>query len=56
MRFNIYYTDIHDVDEDMTTMSVYGGYWVYGDAAGIACRRTTDNPLNMSIALVASKK
>ena len=47
------YTDMHDVDEDRTTVSVYGGYWVYGDAVGVTCRRTTD-PLNIIYANVAS--
>ena len=33
-----YYTDAHNVDEDMTTISVQGGSWNYGTATGITQR------------------
>ena len=33
-----YYTDPHDVDEEMRTISIQGGYWVDHTAAGITHR------------------
>ena len=33
-----YYTDIHDVDEDVRTVSHQGGHWYYETAAGVAYR------------------
>ena len=33
-----YYTDQHNVDEDMTTIVRQGGLWAYGDWDGIARR------------------
>ena len=33
-----YYTDSHDVDEDMMTVSEQGGRWNYGDHVGITRR------------------
>ena len=33
-----YYTDFHGVDEDLTAISVHGGWWCHGDNAGIAHR------------------
>ena len=44
---------MHNADEDAGTLAAYGGYWVYGDAVGVTCRRTTD-PLNIIYANVAS--
>jgi len=38
-----YYTDDHNVDEDMMTSSFHGGHWVHGITAGIALRYTIDN-------------
>ena len=33
-----YYTDAHNVDEDVTAIPYHGGYWPHGDIAGIALR------------------
>ena len=33
-----YYTDLHDVDEDLKTITSQGGYWVHGVYTGIAHR------------------
>ena len=33
-----YYTDTHDVDEDMRAMTIHGDHWEYGSMAGITMR------------------
>lgn len=33
-----YYTDVHDVDEDTMTISVYNGTWISESGAGVAQR------------------
>ena len=35
------YTDWHIVDEDMTAISVHGGYWIHGIYTGIAHREVS---------------
>ena len=36
-----YYTDIHDVDEDIRTISNYGGLWHYERNAGVMSREVS---------------
>ena len=38
----VYYTDFHGVDEDVTTVSHSGGWWQHGDHTGIAHRDIGD--------------
>jgi len=42
-----YYTDPHDVDEDLTAIVNCGGAWAHATAAGIT-RRCMDNPSDPS--------
>ena len=37
-----YYTDFHDVDEDLKTFPTQGGYWIAGNMAGIVDRPVSD--------------
>ena len=39
-----YYTDQHNVDEDLKTITSQGGRWGYEDMAGIARRTINDTP------------
>ena len=39
----IYYTDIHDVDEDMRTIVRLGGYWAHENWAGATYRHIVDD-------------
>ena len=44
-----YYTDKHNVDEDMVTINDYGGNWnTWGisDATGVMCRVMNDTPID----------
>ena len=46
-----YYTDYHAVDEDITTISAYGGNWGRGwqdTLSGVFIRATIDTPTNTS--------
>lgn len=52
--FRKYYTDDHDVDEDMRTICTHGGQWV-NTSAGITMRTMNDTPTS-SWDHVASKK
>jgi hypothetical protein len=36
----IYYTDLHEVDEDTTAISLHGGSWTYESMAGVTLRYT----------------
>ena len=40
----IYYTDLHDVDEDIRTISNYGGRWLTETNAGVAYRDIRYDP------------
>ena len=41
-----YYTDAHDVDEDVKTISSYGGLWLYDKGrAGITARNLYSSSL-----------
>ena len=42
-----YYTDMHDVDESIATISAQGGYWNFGDSVGVAQRHMFDYSSNM---------
>ena len=39
-----YYTDFHYVDEDLTAIVNYGGYWGYENYPGITDRDLVDTP------------
>ena len=39
-----YYTDLHDVDEDVAAIADYGGQWMNVTGAGIFNRGLDDNP------------
>lgn len=43
---------MHDVDEDMATIPIYGGFWHFGSKAGIA-RRSIMDSLNTTSDTVA---
>lgn len=47
-----YYTDQHNVDEDIDTIPSQGGSWVWNTGAG-AYLRQPDNPLNNTVDTVA---
>lgn len=50
-----YYADLHDVDEDLTSISVQGDQWrTDGFSVGIARRSVNDGPSSTS-GVVASK-
>ena len=53
--FNIYYTDMHDVDEDENTIPSQGGEHTRTNGAGVFIRQP-DNQLNITHTTVASKK
>ena len=50
-----YYTDIHDVDEDLRTAAGYGGWWGEESWTGIF-RSSIDNVPTLASGAVASKK
>ena len=50
-----YYTDGHNVDEDMMTISIHGGYWDHGIFTGIARRSMNDSPTAKPDGTVASR-
>lgn len=49
-----YYTDEHNVNEDITTITSYGGLWDWASGAGIIMRFMTGTPSSASN--VASRK
>ena len=53
----IYYTDWHDVDEDVQTIAGYGGYWGNGDSgrAGVF-KRDVFYTITSTIDIVASMR
>ena len=50
-----YYTDHHDVDEDVRTLLEQGDRWVNGGMTGIT-RRDLSAPIDYTVDAVASKK
>ena len=50
-----YYTDWNDVDEDMVTASILGGWWAFWDLEGVMHRHMAD-PRDTTDVTVASKK
>ena len=50
-----YYTDWHDVDEDLRTILMHGGYWVHDVFTGIAHRDMEDSPTTNYYDIVASR-
>lgn len=55
MFFRKYYTDVHDVDEDVRAITIQSGYWSHGTNAGATYRSLNDAPDN-ALDTVASKK
>ena len=50
------YTDYHDVDEDVRTISSYGGLWMYdGGRAGITARNLYSSSLILDGAVASVK-
>ena len=49
------YTDLHNVDEDLTAISLQGGSWYHDTFAGAALR-SIDNISSGALDVVASKK
>ena len=49
-----YYTDTHDVDEDLRAMFAYSGHWDNGAAAGVVIRYVDDLPSDNYYDFVAS--
>ena len=49
------YTDLHDVDEESTSMSLYGGYWAHDKVSGVM-NRHVDAVLSATGEIVASMK
>ena len=50
----IFYTDIHDVDEDLTSIPIHGGRWSAVSQAGIVRRSMNDSPTAEAGDIVAS--
>ena len=50
-----YYTDEHNVDEEVMTIADYGGHWEYGSGEGIFDRYLCIYSLTAGIDLVASR-
>ena len=50
-----YYTDSHDVDEDMRIIPIHGGRWIGGITAGVFDRAMDDAP-DHDTYIVASRK
>ena len=48
------YTDYHDVDENLRTISNYGGDWPAGNSAGVALRTPYDNPTDSGSGVASS--
>ena len=51
----IYYTDQHDVDEDMRTIPIHGGRWIGDEGSGVFDRAMDDAP-DHDTYIVASRK
>ena len=49
-----YYTDWHDVDEELMTIASYGGHWDMTDWGGAVCRTVEFGHITRDV--VASKK
>ena len=50
----IFYTDEHEVDEDNTAISIYGGRWHHESRAGIARRDMYDSSSSMFDSVASS--
>lgn len=51
----VYYTDSHDVDEDMVTIPIHGGRWIGVEGSGVF-DRAMDDANDQATYIVASKK
>jgi hypothetical protein len=54
VEYFIFYTDIHDVDEDLMSIPIHGGRWSAELQAGIARRSMNDSPTASAGDIVAS--
>ena len=52
--FEKYYTDNHDVDEDMPTIPYCGGRWTYESRDGVVCRAMDNNSSSAYPAVASS--
>ena len=50
-----YYTDMHNVDEDVLTTVEQGGRWTNGTSAGVVSRSIEDDPVDLVAGKVASR-
>ena len=51
-----YYTDWHNVDEDMLTISALGGNWDSFDHAGVVYRDTDESPASIIVVAPSTVK
>jgi len=51
-----YYTDIHDVDEDVIITMEQSGHWGWGTAPGIVCRYMANTPFYADNTVASLKK
>ena len=51
-----YYTDWHDVDEDLTAIAIYGGTYDRGNTVGIMNRNLYDSSTNIFNSVASRKK
>lgn len=49
-----YYTDTHDVDEDLRAILVCGGEWSFITSAGVALRDLSDSPTETYVTVASS--
>ena len=54
VEYFIFYTDIHDVDEDLMSIPIHGGRWSAELQAGIVRRSMNDSPTASAGDIVAS--
>jgi len=50
----IYYTDWHNVDEDMVTLVYHGGRWQSATNVGVTYRDTDETPTHVSDTIASS--
>jgi len=51
-----YYTDNHDVDENVRSVTEQSGYWGYGTDVGIAFRYMCNDPLSADNTVASKNK
>lgn len=50
----IYYTDYHDVDEDLRTAILCGGYWEMENKVGVTQQNLYDTPARVYTSVASS--